>query len=78
MDRALKALNAAIAGRDKTRAGTAAVDVAQSALDLELRYRPPSEIDLGRFELANQVLVECRGQRRRRGKGRRHDDGMDP
>jgi hypothetical protein len=28
MDRALKASSAAIAGRDKTRAGTAAVDVA--------------------------------------------------
>ncbi|MGI9080821.1 MAG: hypothetical protein ACR2FZ_00880, partial [Thermoleophilaceae bacterium] len=60
MNRALKALSASIAKRDKTRAGTAAIDVAQSALDLELRYRQPSEIDLGRFELwANQVLVDA-------------------
>jgi hypothetical protein len=29
-------------------------------LDLELRYRPQAEIDLGRFELwANQVLVDA-------------------
>jgi len=60
MKRALKGLSAAIAKRDKTRAGTAAIDVAQSARDLELRYRPPAEIDLARFELwANQVLVDA-------------------
>ena len=60
MNRALKALRAAIAKRDRARAGTAAIDVAQSALDLELRYRPPAKIDLGRFELwANQVLVDA-------------------
>ena len=60
MTRALKALSSAIAKRDRARAGTAAIDVAQSALDLELRYRPPAEVDLGRFELwANQVLVDA-------------------
>ncbi|HZI90172.1 MAG TPA: hypothetical protein VFD31_00925, partial [Thermoleophilaceae bacterium] len=59
MNRALKALSSAIGKRDRARAGTAAIDVVQSALDLELRYRPPAEIDLGRFELwANQVLVD--------------------
>ena len=35
----------------RERAGTAAIDVAQSTLDLELRYRPPAEIDLARFDL---------------------------
>ena len=60
MKRALKGLGAAIAKRDRTRAGIAAIDVAQSALDLELRYRPPAEIDLGRFELwASQTLVDA-------------------
>jgi hypothetical protein len=59
MNRALGALSSAIDKRDRARAGTAAIDVAQSALDLELRYRPPAEVDLGRFELwANQVLVD--------------------
>ncbi|MGH2920330.1 MAG: hypothetical protein ACRDLS_17290, partial [Solirubrobacteraceae bacterium] len=60
MKRALRTLRAAIARRDRTRAGSAAIDVAQSALDLELRHRPQPEIDLGRFELwAHQVLVDA-------------------
>jgi hypothetical protein len=60
MDRALDALAAALDVRDRTRAGTAAIDVTQSALDLELRYRPPAEIDLGRFELwARQIEVDA-------------------
>jgi hypothetical protein len=60
MNRALGQLTAAITKHDRTRAGTAAIDVAQSALDLELRYTPQAEIDLGRFKLwANQVLVDA-------------------
>jgi hypothetical protein len=60
MNGALERFTAAVTKRDRTRAGTAAIDVAQSALDLELRYRPPAEIDLGRFKLwANQVLVDA-------------------
>ena len=56
----LEALSSAIANRDRSRAGTAAIDVARSALDLELRYRPPAEIDVRRFELwANQVVVDA-------------------
>jgi hypothetical protein len=59
MDRALKALGSAINARDRAPAGTAAIDVAQSTLDLELRYRPPAEIDRARFELwARQILVD--------------------
>ncbi|MEK6272291.1 MAG: hypothetical protein AABM42_06545 [Actinomycetota bacterium] len=59
MDRALKALGAAIDTHDRDAAGTAAIDVAQSTLDLELRYRPPTEIDLARFELwARQILAD--------------------
>jgi hypothetical protein len=60
MSRALDKLAASVDARDRTRAGTAAIDVAQSTLDLELRYRPPAEIDLGRFELwARQIAVDA-------------------
>ena len=58
MDRALKTLGGAIDAHDQEQAGNAAIDVAQSTLDLELRYRPQTEIDLARFELwARQILV---------------------
>ncbi len=60
LDGALAALDGAIGSRNKTEASTAAVDVAQSAVDLELRYEAPAEIDLSRFELwARQVLVDA-------------------
>jgi hypothetical protein len=60
MVRALDGLDRAIANRDRAVAGTAAIDVAQAALDLELQYRPPTEIDRARFELwARQVLVDA-------------------
>ena len=60
MERALSALDAAISSRDETAAATAAIDVAQSALDLELRYGTPAEIDLARFELwAAQVVTDA-------------------
>jgi hypothetical protein len=60
MGRALVALDAAIADRDRAGAGTAAIDVAQATLDIELSYRPPTEVDLARFELwTQQVLVDA-------------------
>jgi hypothetical protein len=60
MQRALDQLAAAVADRDRKRAGTAAIDVAQATLDIELRHRPPTEIDLARFELwARQALVDA-------------------
>ncbi|HEX6582650.1 MAG TPA: hypothetical protein VF056_03535 [Thermoleophilaceae bacterium] len=60
MNRALAALSAAIGKRDTVRTGAAAIDVAQSVLDLELRYRPPAEIDRRRFGLwADQGLVHA-------------------
>ena len=45
MSRALEKLAKALETRDGAKAGTAAIDVARSTLDLELRYRPPAEID---------------------------------
>jgi hypothetical protein len=50
----------AVEARDPARAGTAAIDVAQSALDLQLRYRPQTEIDAARFDLwARQIVVDA-------------------
>jgi hypothetical protein len=61
MSRAIAALSAAVRGRDQERAGTAAIDVAQAGLDLELRYRPPAQIDLARFEQwTRQLAVDAR------------------
>jgi hypothetical protein len=51
MNRAFAALGRAIGARNRTDAANAAIDVAQSAPDIELRYRPPAEIDQARFEL---------------------------
>jgi hypothetical protein len=60
MKRALRKLGASIDKRDRTPASTAAIDVAQSALDLQLRYRAPADIDLDRFELwADQAFVDA-------------------
>ncbi|MEA2517496.1 MAG: hypothetical protein QOG16_1334 [Actinomycetota bacterium] len=57
MERAFDALGSGIEDRDVMHASTAAIDVAQSALDLELRYRPPAEVDLGRFLLWTKQLA---------------------
>jgi hypothetical protein len=60
LNRGLEALGSAIEAREGARAGTAAIDVAQSALDLKLRHQPQAEIDLARFELwARQILVDA-------------------
>jgi hypothetical protein len=52
----LDALTRAVRAHKTKRAAQSAIDVAQSALDLELRYRPAAEIDLGRFRLWTQQL----------------------
>jgi hypothetical protein len=50
--------------RDDHEAATAAIDVGQAALDLELRYRDPDEIDLARFNLwARQTEVDAAAKR---------------
>ncbi len=60
MSAAITSLNRAVAARDRLRAGTVAIDVAQSALDLGLRHRLPAEIDRARFELwTRQLLVDA-------------------
>jgi hypothetical protein len=60
MDQALASLDHALRARDRLGAGTAAIDVAQAALDLELRYRPVGALDRERFGLwARQVVVDA-------------------
>jgi len=57
---AIRSLDRAVAARDRVSASTAAIDVSQSALELELRHRPPAEIDRARFELwVRQLVVDA-------------------
>ncbi|HEU0171699.1 MAG TPA: hypothetical protein VFR26_09625 [Acidimicrobiales bacterium] len=54
------ALVPAVADRNPEGARNAALDVEMAALDLQLQYRPPAEIDLGRFGIwADQILVDA-------------------
>ncbi len=58
--RALETLAGAVRAERSQPAARAAIDVAQSALDLELRHRPPTEIDAARFDLrARQLLLDA-------------------
>jgi hypothetical protein len=54
------ALTKAAAGRDPARVGQAALRVEQAALDLQLRWRAPAEVDVDRLDLwARQLLVDA-------------------
>ncbi|MEK6251539.1 MAG: hypothetical protein AABM43_06275 [Actinomycetota bacterium] len=57
MSDALDTLDQAVGARDSRRAPQAALDVAKASLDLQLRYRPPREINLARFELWTRQLL---------------------
>ena len=58
---ALAGLARSVSRRNAVEAARAALQAAQAALDLQLQYRPVSEIDLGRFELwLRQVVVDAR------------------
>jgi len=48
---ALDALGKAVNDHDAEAARQAAINVAQWSLDLQLRYRPVTEVDIGRFDL---------------------------
>lgn len=56
LEKDLTALARAVGARSAARVAQAAIDVGQSALDLQLRYRPPAEVDAARFELWTQQL----------------------
>ena len=51
MSASLEALTQAVDEGNQAKASQAAIDVAQSSLDLQLRHRPATEIDLARFDL---------------------------
>ncbi|HYN52210.1 MAG TPA: hypothetical protein VES62_14920 [Thermoleophilaceae bacterium] len=64
-NRALRALEREVGLRKARRAGDAALDLLQSALDLQLRYRAPAEIDCARFGLwTRQARVDAAAGRR--------------
>jgi hypothetical protein len=64
LDRALDALAGdetvpALAARNAAGTRRTVLDVAQAALDLELQYRPPPEVDLARFKIwAESTVVD--------------------
>ena len=60
MREALHALATGVGARDSRKGAQAALDVANASLDLQLRYRPPVQINLARFELwTRQLLVDA-------------------
>jgi len=60
MNDALDALEEEVDARNAAETRQAAIDVARASLDFRLRYRPPAEIDLARFNLwALQILVDA-------------------
>ncbi len=60
MGDSVETLAEAVAGQDAPEARQAAIDVAQTTLDLQLRHQPSAEIDLARFDLwARQLLVDA-------------------
>lgn len=59
-NRSLEVLIAAVEARRPAKARGAAIHAGLAALDLQLRHRPPAEIDLARFDLwVHRVLVDA-------------------
>jgi hypothetical protein len=59
MQKAVDTLASAVAARNETRARNAAIETARLSYDLQLRYRPVTEIDLARMDLwAAQLIVD--------------------
>jgi hypothetical protein len=60
MTAAIDDLAGAVEAHSATRSRAAAIDVARTAYDLQLRYRPVTDVDLARFDLwAAQVQVDA-------------------
>jgi hypothetical protein len=56
----LERLADAVRAHDTQDARQSAIDTAQSILDLQLRYRPPAEIDRARFDLwLAQLIIDA-------------------
>ena len=61
----LAALDRAVQRRHPARARQAALRAEQAALDLQLRHRPPAEVDLERMDLwARQLQVDAEARDR--------------
>jgi hypothetical protein len=57
---ALRNLVAQVASRDRSKARSASIDAAYASNDLQLRYRPVTEVDAMRFELwTRRALVDA-------------------
>ena len=56
LKKSLAALTRGVKAEKPGQAAQKAIDVAQSVFDLQLRYRPPAEIDAARFHLWTQQL----------------------
>ena len=62
-EQALKSLSGAVAGGNRSMVRQAALDAKQAALDLELQYRPASDVDRGRFDAwLRQLLADARAK----------------
>jgi hypothetical protein len=60
MTDALSALAKSVKARDGAATRQAAIDVARASLDLQLRHRPPLQVDVARFDVrAVQLLVDA-------------------
>jgi hypothetical protein len=60
---ALKSLSGAVAGGNRAAVRQAALNAKQAALDLELQYRPASDVDRGRFDAwLRQLLVDAQAK----------------
>jgi hypothetical protein len=56
----LRSLGAAVQAHQSARARHLALEVARSSLDLQLRYRPVTDVDLARMDLwAAQILLDA-------------------
>ena len=59
LDAAVRKLQRAVRGKDVAAAQSAAIEAARLTFDLQLRYRPVTEIDLARMDLwAAQLIVD--------------------
>lgn len=57
---ALDALATAVGAREADAARQSAINIAHAGLDLELRHRPPAEVDLARLDvLTRQLLLDA-------------------
>jgi hypothetical protein len=63
LEHAVGHLRRAVEARASRRSADAALELGHAGLDLQLRYRPPAEIDRARFELwARRLLVDTKAR----------------